>query len=124
MQPSPSRLITTQPKDSLQAQCAGSVLLARHVPHGPEPHLQRLPRILENGPRRCRSLMTAPAALPQGGTYHPRLAVAATGTPKTLRPAQLEKVLPTHLLGREPRLEILYRPWIVLHSGILLIGAT
>src|ERR1035437_9171873 len=108
MQPSPSRLITTQPKDSLQAQCACAVLLARHVPHGPEPHLQRLPRILENGSRRCRGLMTAPAALPQGGTYRPRPAVAAAGAPETFRPAQLDHILSTRLLGREPRLEILY----------------
>src|SRR5439155_26697874 len=108
MQPSPGRLITTQPKHSLQAQRAGSVLLARHVPHGPEPHLQRLPRILEHGSRRGRSLVIAPAALPQRGTYRPRLAMATTGAPKTLRPAQLEHVLPARLLGRESRLELLY----------------
>src|SRR5260370_19420789 len=108
MQPRPSRLITTQPEHSLQAQCTGSVLLARHVPHCPEPHLQRLPRILENGSRRGRSLVIALAALPQGGTYRPRLAVTAAGTSKTFRPTQLEQVLPTRFFRREPRLEHLY----------------
>src|ERR1700676_763572 len=102
MQPDPCRLITTQPKHSLQAQRAGSVLLAHHVPHGPEPHPQGLPRILENGSRRGRSLVIALAALPQGGTHPPRLAVATAGTPKTFRPTQLEQVLPTRLLRREP----------------------
>src|SRR5229473_4438834 len=124
MQPCPSRLITTHPEHSLQAQRAGSVLLARHVPHCPEPHLQRLPRILENGSRSGRSLVIALAALPQGGTYRPRLAVPAAGTPKTFRPTQLQQILPTRLLRREPRLELLYRPRIVVHGTMLLIGAT
>src|SRR6266478_6209673 len=124
MHPSPSRLITTQPKHSLQAQRAGSVLLAGHLPHCPEPHLQWLPRILENGSCRGRGLVIALAALPQRDTYRPRLAVAAAGTPKTFRPTQLEQVLPTRLLRREPRLELLYRPRIVLHGAMLLIGAT
>src|SRR6266496_38983 len=124
MQPGPSRLVTTQTKHSLQAQRAGSVLLARHVPHGPEPHPQRLPRILKYGSRRCRSLTIALAALPQGGTHRPCPVALATRAPKTLRPSQLSHVLSTPLLRREPRLELLYRPRIVLHGDILLIGAT
>src|SRR5438105_3002615 len=124
MQPSPSRLITTQPQHSLQAQRAGSVLLARHIPHGAKPHLQWLPRVLEHGPRSDRSLVIAPAALPQTGTYRPRLAVAATGTPKTFRPTHLGHISTTRLLRREPHLELLYCPRILLHEGMLLIGVT
>src|SRR5450755_2432862 len=124
MQPSPRRLIATQPKHSLQAQRADPVLLARHVPHGPEPHPQRLPRILEHGSRRRRSLVIALVALPQGGTHRPCLTAAAAGTPETLRPTQTEHVLPTALLRRKPALELPYRPRIVIHGAILLIGAT
>src|SRR5450755_562232 len=104
MQPSPSRLITTQPKHPLQAQRAGPVLLARHVPHGPEPHLQRFPRVLKHGSRSDRGLVITPAALPQRGTCCPSPAMTTAGAPKTLRPAQLENVRPIRLLGREPRL--------------------
>src|SRR6266568_7498942 len=108
MQPSPSGLITAESKHSLQAQRTGSVLLAGHVPHGPEPHLQWLPRILEHGSRRGRGLVIALAALAQCGTNRPCLAMATAGAPKTVRPAQLEQVLPTRFLGREPRFELLY----------------
>src|SRR5206468_1477361 len=110
------RLITPQPKDPLQAQCAGTILLARDIPHRTKPHHQRLARVLENRTRRGRSLMPASAALEQGGTHQHSLGSLALRTSKTLRPTDADQVRSTPFLGRITLLELLNSSRVVLHD--------
>src|ERR1700733_1181344 len=125
MQPRPSGPITTQSKNSLQAQCAGAILLAGHKPHRPEPGGERLPRVLEHRASRHRSLKVAVRTLEQSGSNRPRLAPSATRTPKPLRPPQSKEVLATAFFGRKPSLELLKSPRVIFHSATILpVGAT
>jgi hypothetical protein len=79
----------------LQAQGAGTVLLAGHKPHRPKPDGEGLPRLLEHGASRHRRLTVASRTLEQGGTHPPRrrllrvplsLAVAGRKSPRVNRP--------------------------------------
>src|ERR1035441_8155516 len=118
VQPSPSCLITPQSEDPLQAQRAGTVLLAGHIPHGTKPHHQRLPRVLENRARRGRGLVPATAALKQGGTDQDSLGSLALRTAKPLRPPEADQVRSTRLLRRKALLKLLDSSRIVFHDQI------
>src|SRR5205823_1553442 len=124
MQPTPCRLKPTQPEDPLQAQCAGTVLLAGHIPHRTKPHHQRLPRVLENRTRRSRSLAPAIAALEQSGTHQDSLGSLALRTSKTLRPAEADQVRSTRFLRRKALLELLDSSRVVLHDPNLYVGVS
>jgi hypothetical protein len=70
-----------------------------------EPHRQGSSRVLENGPRRHRSLRAARRAFQQHAADRPCLAATALRTAKALGPTQLCQILSARCFGREARLQ-------------------
>ncbi len=104
VQPSPSRLVTAEPKLPLQPECADPNLLAGHEPDRQKPHPQRFAGGLEDRARRQRCL--APACpTPQPSSRHrPRLlGRAAMATDEPVRPSQTPNVIPAGLRQCWPR---------------------
>ena len=116
VQPRPGRLVAAQPENALQTQRAGPVLLRGHVPDRPEPQPQRFARVLEDRAGGHRRLPPAAGALPPHLTHRPSPLMPACRTAETVRPAQPEQVVPTGLLGPEPRLELDQVAWVILHE--------
>src|SRR5207249_5252198 len=95
-----------------------SILLRRHPPDGPEPHRQRFPRILEDRARRQRRLVLAASADQQVAVSRPSRSPATAWADKTLRPTQLQKVVPTRLFGSKPGLQFGQSTRVFLHSRL------
>ena len=55
----PGSFVASQPKHTLQPQCADSVLLVGDVPNGCKPDTKLSARLVENSPRRYCGLMSA-----------------------------------------------------------------
>ena len=111
VQPSPSRLVTAEPKLPLQPECADPNLLAGHEPHRQKPHPQRFVGGLEDRARRQRCLAAA-CPTPQPSSRHrPRLlGRAAMAADESVRPSQTPNVIAAGLVTAEPfvhRLECL-----------------
>ncbi len=113
MKPRPSRLVAAKAKDPLHPQGTDPMLLIRHVPHRLEPEPQRLPRSLENRPRRRRCLAIASTASKLAPGRRPCHRRPAGRTAETFRPTNTPKIVRTGGLGRKPLIELLKRPWIV-----------
>ncbi len=103
MQPYPGSLIAAQTQCPLQAQSAGSVLLAGHIPHGAEPQHQRFVSILENSARRQRCLVATLPALKQSARMAPGFVTATFGTAEAIRPTQVKQVPAAVLVCGKPR---------------------
>ena len=112
----PGRPVAAQPQDSLQSQRTDPVLLRGDVPHGAEPQRQRFVRVLEEGSRRHRRLMTTGGAQPEPSLHWPGSLSFAGRANKTAGPTQAEEVLPAGSLRRESGLQFLQRPRIVFHD--------
>ncbi len=113
MKPRPSRLVAAKAKDPLHPQGTDPMLLIRHVPHRLEPEPQRLPRSLENRPRRRRCLAIASTASKLAPGRRPCHRRPAGRTAETFRPTNTPKIIRTGGLGRKPLIELLKRAWIV-----------
>ena len=59
MQHGPRGLVTAQTKNTLQSQCADTLLLVGDVPNGGKPDAKLGARLIENGARCYRCLMSA-----------------------------------------------------------------
>src|SRR5437667_5407930 len=118
VQPCPGGEVAAQTQYALQPQGAGSILLRRHPPDGPEPHRQRFPRILEDRARRQRRLVLAASADQQVAVSRPSRSPATAWADKTLRPTQLQKVVPTRLFGSKPGLQFGQSTRVFLHSRL------
>src|SRR5487761_1175149 len=116
VQPGPGRLIALQAQHPLQSQRAGAILLRCHPPHGAEPHRQGSSRVLENRPRRHRSLRAAGRAFPQHASDRPCLAATALRTAKAFRPTQLCQILSTRCFGREACFQFKQVSRIIFHE--------
>ena len=101
--------------DPLQSQCTRPVLLAGEPPHGSKPTLEGLAGVLKYCACCRRGLMPAARALQQRRPHRPSFVMPASGTTKTLRPAELTQILPTGLLVGETRLELGQIPGIIFH---------
>jgi len=119
----PCSPVTAQPKDSLQSQSTNSRLLARDIPHCPEPDRKRQVRVLENRPGEHGDL---PAALPaqvQPASHGP---VPDTATPWALEaigPSQGGKVLSALFFAAESLFQFHHRPWVAFfHAPTLQVG--
>ena len=116
VQPSPRRLVASQPKDPLHPQSAGACLQGCDPPHHPEPHDQRLTRTVEDRSGRHGRLVRTTCALDQHLAYAPPFRVSAPGTHVASRPAQLEQVVHARLFRGEPGLELAECSGIVFHA--------
>jgi hypothetical protein len=118
VQPCPRRHVAPQAEHLLQAHCAGSVLLAGNMPDRPEPHPQRLSRVLKNRPRSHRTLIATCSTNQSPPRCRPVSPGAASGANKAFRPSELNQVIPTGTLGRKPFLKFQDRPRVVFHTRI------
>ncbi len=115
VQQRPGRLVAAQSQDTLQAQRADAVLLAGHLPHGPEPHRQWQLAVLEDGPRHHRRFPPAVSAPPQIAAVPQALTLPAPGTGNPLGPPHGNQVGAARRFGAEPPLQFQQRPRIILH---------
>src|SRR5437899_6142017 len=118
VQPCPGGEVAAQTQYALQPQGAGSILLRRHPPDGPEPHRQRFPRILEDRARRQRRLVLAASADQQVAVSRPSRSPAAALADKALWPTQLQQVVPTRLFGSKSGLQFGQSTRVFLHSPL------
>jgi hypothetical protein len=116
MQPRPRRMIAPETQEPLQPQCADTVLLISHVPHRPEPRTKWLSGVFKNRPGRNRYLKVALTTPVQSPLGFPILPMPTARAPKSIRPSQFIKVLPTSGIGGKSILEIKNCVWIVFHS--------
>src|ERR1017187_6769773 len=114
MQTGPCRLITAPAKHTLQCYRAHPVFLAGHPPHGAKPHSQWRSRILKHRACGRRNLIAAICALNTARLQRPALPYITSRTTKSVRPAEIEQVLPASLLRAEAPLKLLKRPRIIL----------
>src|ERR1035438_391248 len=114
MQTGPCRLITAPAKHTLQCYRAHPVFLAGQPPHGAKPHSQWRSRILKHRACGRRNLIAAICALNTARLQRPALPYIASRTTKSVRPAEIEQVLPASLLRAEAPLKLLKRPRIIL----------
>ena len=85
--------------------------------NGVEPNLQRLVRVLEDGPRRNRGLVPAVRALDKSWSpSFPATLSLAPPASKTMRPAQPSQVLPTALFAGDPVYELVESARIVVDA--------
>lgn len=115
VQPRPRRPVAAQAQGPLEAQGTDPQLLIRHVPHGPEPQPQRLLRILKDRAGQHEDVEATPCAFVPATRDGPCLPLMAAGTLDPIRPAQLDQVRPTGVLGGEAPLEFHQRPRVVVH---------
>lgn len=116
VQPGSDRPIALQAQHPLQSQRAGAIVLRGHPPHGAELHRQRSSRVLENCPRRHRSLRAAGRAFQQHASDRPCLAATALRTAKASRLTQRRQILCTRCFGRETRFRLKQVSWILFHE--------
>src|SRR5664279_741296 len=117
MQTRPCRLITAPAEHTLQRYSAHPVLLAGQQPHGAKPHSQRRSRILKHRARGHRNLIAAVGALNTARLQRPALVCFTSRTKESIRPAEIEQVLPAGLLRAEAPLKLQKRPRIILFHG-------
>src|ERR1035441_3570953 len=117
MQTRPCRLITAPAEHTLHRYCAHPVLLTGQPPHGAKPHSQWRSRILKHRSRSHRNLIAAAGALNTARLQRPALACFTARTTESVRPAEIEQVLPASLLRAEAPLELQKRPRIILFHG-------
>jgi len=106
VQPRPGGGVAAQPQHLLYMGCTRPVLLARHVPHGTKPKLQRFPNVLKDRSGRYRQLVTAAAAHDASPARGPPLRRPAPGAFKSVRPAEISQVFPAGSLTQILSLDV------------------
>jgi hypothetical protein len=107
VQPSPCRLVATQPKDTFQTQSACSVLLAGYKPYCQKPCFQRDPRSLEYRTRRDRDIFATIPTMQVPSFRYPRLLEGSASWTLVPRwPAQRYKIFATGGLFLEKAVEL------------------
>src|ERR1700690_3131395 len=114
MQTRPCRLITAPAEHTLQRYRAHTVLLADQQPHGAKPHSQWCSRILKNRACGHRNLIPAAGALNTARLQGPTLASFTSRTAESVRPSEIEQILPASLLRAEAPLKLQKCPRIIL----------
>src|ERR1017187_6030412 len=114
MQTGSCRLITAPAKHTLQCYRAHPVFLAGQPPHGAKLHIQWRWRILKHRACGRRNFRAAICALNTARLQRPALPYITSRTTKSVRPAEIEQVLPASLLRAEAPLKLLKRPRIIL----------
>src|SRR5260370_14618105 len=114
MQHRPSGLVAAKTQNTLQAQSADAVLLARDLPHGPEPDRQRQMAVLKNGARRDRHLIPALVAAPAIPPNRPSLGSGAPRTQPSSRPTKTSEVRGARLIAAKAPLQLQQSSRIVL----------
>src|SRR5664279_5656389 len=114
MQARPCRLITAPAEHTLQRYRAHTVLLADQQPHGAKPYSQWRSRILKHRARCHRNLIPAAGALNTARLQRPALACFTSRTTESIRPAEIEQVLPAILFSAKTSLKLQKRPRIIL----------
>ena len=116
MEPDPCCPITPQSKDSFKPHCTRAILLTGNPPDHSKPKCQWLMRAVENRTRDNGSLVITLSALKQNGTYRPRPFMTTAQTMKTIRPAQLIKIITAVFFCRKPGLEFQKIFGVILHD--------
>jgi hypothetical protein len=100
MEHHPGGFVTSNAKLALEQQCRDTPFIGGHQVGCPEPQGQRRLRIMKDGPRGQRDLMTTGGAFPAFSS-HQRVAVTvcAARTDEPLRPATLSQVFLAGLFG-------------------------
>jgi hypothetical protein len=112
-------VIAAQVQNPLQAQGTGSVFLAGDVPHRLEPESQGLVRIGEQCPRRNRNVPLTGLATEHAPLHFPKRPTATLWARPSFRPAQLDKVVATRILGTKLITEFQNVFWVCDHAQTL-----
>src|SRR6185503_8545645 len=103
VQPAPRRLVGAEAQDALQFLGRDAVAPRGDLEHRPEPHLERLPGLLQQRARRQARLVVAVAALEQKATaLGPHALAAAARACRLAAPARLNPIGAASFLGRKP----------------------
>ena len=105
-----------QAENPLQAQRTGPLFLACHPPNRVKPHPQRLVGTFKNRSRRHRCLIAAKTADNKSSLRTPSRRGLTPGTPKSVRPAQLEKIRGTCFFRTKSCIKLAKRSWVVFHT--------
>ena len=116
VQPHPSGSITSQPQSPLKPKCADARFLVSHIPHSPEPNVQRFSRILKDRAGRHRSLRAAFLAVEQSTGSSPSRGVMTGRAQKTFGPPKCDQVLYAGLFACEPTLKFHDCPRVIFHT--------
>src|SRR5712691_11261148 len=116
VEPRPGGAVAAEPQDTLQAQRAGTGLLADHPPDRAEPQRQRRASVLEDRSSRHGHLMPAGRAHPEPASGRPSLGGPARRAREVSRPPKLRQVLAARLVGGEPPLQLHERARVILHD--------
>lgn len=118
MEPCPSGHIAPKPKRMLKTHRARTIFLAGNVPDSPEPHSQRLPRVLKN--RSCcrRRLKAASPTDQTSSRSHPVSGSPTTRADKPFGPPNLNQIFPAGILSRKPFFKFQDRARVVFHTRI------
>jgi hypothetical protein len=116
VQPRPSRLITAQSQDTLQAQRTRAILLTGQIPHGTKPSNERQTGVLKDRAGGNGNLTPASCAQPKTTRHRPPFWITALRANESLWPPQRSQIAPTCLLRGEAPLQLGQRPRVVFHG--------
>ena len=97
----PGRFVAAQFQLTLEQERRNPTFIRCHQVRRPKPQHQRYSRIVENGPRCQRHLMSAPRALPEASRHDIRMLVPTARTLKSIRPTTGGQEPPTGLFAGE-----------------------
>ena len=116
----PRGLVAAQAQDTLQPKRTGTVLLARHMPHGSAPQPQRQMAVLENRARSHRGLVPTVTTDQSPPLRGPRFSPATPWADKSFRPPERPQVSSALLIGGKSLFQFQKRLWVVLNHPFLL----
>jgi len=116
VQPHPSGSVTSQPQRPLKPKGADPMFLIRHIPHSPEPNVQRFSRILKDGAGRHRSLQAAFLAVEQSTSRSPSRGGLTGRAHKTFGPPKCYQVLYASFFPCKSALKLHNGPRVIFHT--------
>jgi len=116
VQPHPRGSVTSQPQSPLKPKGADPMFLISHIPHSPEPNVQRFSRILKDCAGRHRSLQAAFLAVEQSTGRSPSRGGLTGRAQKTFRPPKCYQILYAGLFPCKPALKLHNGPRVIFHT--------
>jgi hypothetical protein len=118
VEPCPSCHIAPKPKCVLKTHRARTSFPACNVPDSPEPHSQRLPRVLKYRPCCHRRLIPAFPTNQTSSRSQPVFGSAAPRAHKPFGPPNLNQIFPAGALGRKSFFKLQDRARVVFHTRL------
>lgn len=113
MQPTPSSLVASQPKCSLQSQSITTIFLIRDMPNCQKPHTQGFTSTFKYGSSCYRCLPLTICTTNLMSRCQPALGTVTRRTNKPIWPTKPEQVRLTGFIIWKPFIKFLYCSWII-----------